>query len=291
MGDLTSLQVLHTAQCSSLIWAENILSSTARAGFGHLHATGGASLENICRLLLLTDLTISTKELFDIPEVFKQFQHEMAHDICSPTTLQLVQQSLLQIELPHNISSLTKLQLLQISLHEMKTLPAEMVDHCIQLQELELRCSMLEYLPRSFTCCGAFPALIRLQLSSSLLLQFPEVDEGAMCKLRILNLSNCRRLETLPLSLQLLTSLRSLIIVGCNKKLKNCCRTNCESSAIWRKLHILYKQSNVPSQKDNERRYSFHSAYDNELTLMNGKWRVLQDRAMKENSILATTTN
>jgi len=273
VGDLTSLQVLHAAQCSSLIWAEN--TSRARAAFGHLHPPVGASLENICRLLLLTELTISCKvgeKDFGMPEVFKQFQHEMAHNVHSPTTLELVQQSLRHNDLPHDISSLTELRLLQISL-KIETLPAELADH-LQLQELEVRSPILEYLPRSFTCCGAFPALIRLQLSCYWLLQFPEVNEGAMCKLRILNLSNCRRLEILPLSLQLLTSLNSLIVVGCNKKLKKCCITNCESSAIWRKLHILYKLSGIPTQNDNERRYTFHSRYNNELTLMNVQWRM-----------------
>jgi Leucine-rich repeat (LRR) protein len=273
IGDLTSLQVLHTAQCSSLIWAENISSWTAIAGSSYLHPTVGASLENVCRLLLLTELTISTKQMFEIPDVFKQFRDEITHNTYSPTTLQLIQQALLPSELPHNICSLTELKLLQISM-DIKTLPAEMADHCLQLQELELRSSILEYLPRSFTCCGAFPALIRLQLSSSRLLQFPEVDEGAMCNLRILNLSNCQRLQILPLSLQLLTSLRSLVVVGCNRELKKCCRRNCESSAIWREFHILYNRSVLPAQNDNERRYTFHSRYNNELTLMNVQWRM-----------------
>jgi leucine-rich repeat protein SHOC2 len=270
--DLTSLQVLHTAQCSSLIWAENALSWAVRAGVsGHLHITVGASLENVCRLLFLTELTISTKELFDIPELFKQFRDEVANNIYSPTTLQFVQLSQLDMELPHNFSSLTKLLLLQLTL-EIKTLPAE-IAYCQQLQELEVFSTILECIPRSFTSCGAFPALIKLQLCSLKLLQFPEMDAGAMCKLQILNLSNCQRLEILPLSLQVLTSLRNLILVDCNNKLQNCCRRNCARSAIWRKFNIQYEQSS-PTENDNERKYTFHSRHNLQLTVMNVEWRM-----------------
>jgi Leucine-rich repeat (LRR) protein len=272
VGDLTSLQVLHTAQCSSLIWAQNTSSCVATAEFGHLQPTGGASLENICQLLLLTELTISRKQLSDLPEVCQQRQNELAHNIESPSTLRLVQLALRCDELPRNIAALTKLQLLQISL-EIETLPAEMADQCIQLQELELSSSRLKYLPKFFSC-GAFPALMKLKIYALSLVQFPLVEEGAMCKLQILDLSNCQSLNSLPLSLQLLTSLSSLILVGCNDKLKNCCRTNCERSAIWRKLNIQYEQSKFPTEGDNERRYTFHSRHDFELTLMNVLWRM-----------------
>jgi len=122
---------------------------------GHVYPTVGASLEDICGLVVLTELKIFGNE----------------HD---PGV----------VEVPHNISALTKLKLLQVCL-DIKTLPAEMPYWCIQLQELDLYgCVTLEYLPRSFTCCGAFPALIAFQLNDCPLVEFPEVDEGALPKLQ-----------------------------------------------------------------------------------------------------------
>ncbi len=87
-------------------------------------------MEDICGLVVLTELSISGKS--DPGE-----------------------------ELPHNISALTKLKVLQLDLN-LKSVPAEMPYWFIQLQELDLwDFESLEYLPRSFTCCGAFPALIK----------------------------------------------------------------------------------------------------------------------------------
>jgi Leucine-rich repeat (LRR) protein len=130
----------------------------------------GASLEDICGLVGLTRLEISGRT--------------------NPGE-----------ELPHNISGLTNLKVLQSALKNIKTLPAEMAYGCIQLQKLCLyNCRNLKYLPRSFTCRGAFPALITFQLCCcSRLVEFPEVDEGALPKLRTLDLSDCKSLGSLPL--------------------------------------------------------------------------------------------
>jgi len=66
------------------------------------------------------------------------------------------------VELPHNIFALTKLEFLQLGLDDIETLPDEMPHVFKQLNELDLwGCGGLKYLPRSFTRCGAFPALIR----------------------------------------------------------------------------------------------------------------------------------
>ncbi len=198
MVDLTSLQVLHTAHCENLAWAEHTLSRTA--GVERRYSTVGASLEDICRLLLLTELTI-----------FAKMAHPSLYRFERP-----------QNELPHNISSLTKLQLLQVWV-DIKTLPAEMPCRCIQLQELELGSWMLKYLPKSFTCCGAFPALIRLKLSCYLLVEFPKVDQGALPKLRTINFNGCLALETLPLSLEVLPNFSNLIVNKWTDILQNSC--------------------------------------------------------------------
>jgi disease resistance protein RPS2 len=194
---LTSLQVLHTYCCRKL-WAKPTPSGMARA-------TIGASLEDICELVVLTELTITHTN-----------------------------------QLPHKISALTKLNFLTLRIG-VQTLPHEMSHAFKQLKDLDLcSCEKLEYLPRSFTCCGAFPALVRIELRScEKLVEFPEVDEGALPRLQILDLSFCDSLRSLPLSLELLTSLRELDLSYCEKAFDSC-RTNCEKSPIWRRLHIRY---------------------------------------------------
>ncbi|KAH9536440.1 hypothetical protein CY35_17G108800 [Sphagnum magellanicum] len=129
---LTSLQVLDASFCVSLEWAEHTPSGMARAE--SLGPTIRASLEDICGLVVLTELQIFGRT--------------------DPG-----------VELPHNICALTKLKFLQLRLMDVETLPAEMPHAFIQLQDLDLCCESLEYLPRSFTCRGAFPALIKFQLS------------------------------------------------------------------------------------------------------------------------------
>jgi Leucine-rich repeat (LRR) protein len=208
--DLTSLQVLDTSYCQNLTWAEHTPSGMARAeSFGHVYRTIGALLEDICGLVALTKLWIS--------------------GMSGP-----------EVELPHNISALTKLKVLQLNLN-LKSVPAEMPYWFIQLQRLELwNLRSLEYLPRSFTRLGAFPALIKFYLYLPGLVEFPEVDEGALPKLRILDFTGCSSLGSLPVSLEVLTSLRKLIFFNCAETVEDSCRTNCEKSSIWRRFDIRY---------------------------------------------------
>jgi Leucine-rich repeat (LRR) protein len=206
---LTSLQVLDTTLCENLTWAEHTPPGMARAE--SLGPTIGASLEDICGLVVLTKLSI-----FRQPDP--------------------------GVEFPHNISALTRLKTLWLRLDYIKTLPAEMPSWFIQLQELHLwSFKNLEYLPRSFTCSGAFPALIYFQLYVPSLLEFQEVDEGALPKLRTLDFSGSDSLGTLPLSLNVLSSLMKLILLDCQDTLKDSCRTYCEKSSIWRRFDIQYE--------------------------------------------------
>ncbi len=195
--DLTSLQVLQINDCYNLIWAESL---------GHVSPTVRASLEDICGLVALTKLRFYVEGMG---------------------------------KLPHNISALTKLKYLQLQFDVDKTLPAEMPFQLIQLQELDLwGCTSLENLPRSFTCCDAFPALIKLQIRGcQRFVQFPELHEGALPKLGILDFTGCDSLGTLPLSLEFLTGLRKLIL---SDTLEDSCRANCEKSSTWRRFNIQY---------------------------------------------------
>jgi hypothetical protein len=198
---LTSLQKLDTMVCISLRWAEGTSSSTARAQFlDHEYATSKASFEDICELRALTELSI----------------HEV-------------------VKIPHNISALTNLKILNLQLWNMTCLPASMPHWCKQLQQLEINNdSSLKYLPDSFTRCGAFPALINLRIQCTGLVEFPEVEDGALSKLRILQFGFCVSLKRLPLSLNYLTSLKKLIMSTNMERLHNYCMQNCEKVAIWR---------------------------------------------------------
>jgi Leucine-rich repeat (LRR) protein len=204
---LASLQVLCIEWCSNLIWAEHTASGMARAQtICDVDLTVKASLENICELGKLTELSIFGK----------------------------IDRG---VNLPHNISALTNLKILELHLDNVETLPTEMAYSLKQLQELNLMLKSLKYLPRSFTYCDAFPALIIFRMYYSFhLVEFPEVDEGALPKLRAIEIDLCTSLRTLPLSLEKLPSLETLCLLNCGQTVENCCRINSEKSAIWRKF-------------------------------------------------------
>jgi hypothetical protein len=202
--NLTSLEDLRTD--FALIWEKDTASGMARAqSLCDIFPTVGASLEDIYGLTVLTKLSILGK-----------IDGGM--------------------ELPHNISALTNLKILELGLENVKTLPAGMAYSLKQLQELHLlHLEELENLPKSFTSCDAFPALILFRIiGCGSLVEFPEVDEGALPNLRKLHLFRCFCLATLPLSLELLTSLRRMSVWYCGERLKESCRRNCEKSSIWR---------------------------------------------------------
>jgi Leucine-rich repeat (LRR) protein len=140
------------------------------------------------------------------------------------------------VNLTRNISALTNLKILELCLHNVETLPSEMAYSLKQLQKLNLILKSSKYLPRSFTYRAAFPALISLRIIDCRhLVEFPEVDEGALPKLQTIKIEFCTSLRTLPLSLELLPSLETLTLVDCVET-TDCCRINCEKSAIWKKF-------------------------------------------------------
>jgi Leucine-rich repeat (LRR) protein len=237
---LTSLQRLDTVFCFSLTWAEHTPAGMATAeSLCHVYPTVRASLEDICGLGFLTKLRIFGK----IDRAL-----ELPHNISTLTKLGILAELSIsgktdqKVELPHNICALTKLKFLELGLKNVETLPAEMAYCFIQLQKLHLYgLSSLEYFPRSFTCSGAFPALINFQIiGCESLVEFPEVDEGALPKLGTLRFEECFSLKTLPLSLEVLTSLRKLDLLCAEETLKKSCRTNCKKSSKWRRFNIQY---------------------------------------------------
>jgi len=201
---LTSLQKLDARDCICLSWAEQTSSSTAEVKFPvHYYATNKASFKEICELRSLTQLSI-----------------------------------LLVVKILHNISALSNLKILNLNFWKVAVnldfWKVNMPHCCIQLQQLEICCSSLKYLPKSFTRCGAFPALINLKIRCPRLVEFPEVEDGALSKLRILQFMHCYSLKTLPLSLSYLTSLKKLTLHDCRELLYKSCMQNCEKAAVWR---------------------------------------------------------
>jgi Leucine-rich repeat (LRR) protein len=217
------LQVLNTDHCEELRWGEQTPPEMARADdLDHTYRTIPASLEQICELTSLTNLYI-----FGAANYFGAANSPM--------------------QLPHNISALTKLQILKLSFLNIETLPAEMSYYFIQLQKLLLWNVSVKSLPRSFTSCGAFPALKNIKIfGCERFVEFPEVDEGALPKLETLHFTENWELETLPLSLGNVTTLRELILEECEDELINSCMTNCEMSSTWRAFNIQCFGSRVP---------------------------------------------
>jgi Leucine-rich repeat (LRR) protein len=219
MVGLESLQVLDTTSCVRLSWAEHTHREMGprhivmAESSSHEAKAKGVSLENISRLRVLTHLRIEGQNC----------QHVL---------------------LPGNISALTELEELRLySFHNLKTLPAWMPDFK-KLRSLSVtECDHLERLPGSFTHRGAFPALIEFKLEGCInLVEFPEVEGDAMPKLQTLNLSRCKSLGSLPLSLEVLTNLRNLDLQWCTTDLKRSCRKNRENSLIWRSFRIKFSE-------------------------------------------------
>jgi hypothetical protein len=154
-----------------------------------------------------------------------------------------------EVKLPNNLSALTKLKLLQVWLNS-KTLPADMAYRCIQLRNLDLWSSELENLPKSFTSCGAFPALKTLKLCFCKLVKFPEVKVGALPKLQGLDLSGCSSLITLALSIHILTTLTTIWVDRmCVERVLNSCRIK------WKSQILLHGFDQLPLAR--RRRYIF----------------------------------
>jgi hypothetical protein len=114
-------------------------------------------------------------------------------------------------------------------------LPA--LDSLPNLAVLVLKLS-IEKLPQSFTLRGAFPALNFFDLSQSKLVEFPEVEEGAMPKLQSLDFDDCIFLHSLPASLSLLTSIHTIWLGRENEKLITSCKTNFRNLPIQRNFIV-----------------------------------------------------
>jgi Leucine-rich repeat (LRR) protein len=240
IGYLQSLQWLDC--CSNL----NYLPSTMRdlSSLQHLSVTYSAMnglrgkqrwklysqafTVDICKLTTLTDLHIGGQtcklvELCDQLSKFVNLKTFHIHHFCKLRTLPDAIQSMVGLEqfyvlyctqikiLPSCIPLFSKLRVLTLDgLCSLESLPA--LNTLKMLSTLTIsHCRLIEKLPNSFTSSDAFPSLKQFNCRSCGLVEFPEVEDGAMPKLQILNIHNTN-MKSLPDTLIYLKNLEIVFI-------------------------------------------------------------------------------
>jgi len=123
--------------------------------------------------------------------------------------------------LPSVITLFSKLKVLKLEgMSSLESLPA--LNTLKMLSSLSIRlCNSIKKLPDSFTSSDAFPSLKELDCSGSGLIEFSEVEDGAMPKLQILNLDT-RNIKSLPDTLIYLKNLKVVYI--CQDEFDDFCK-------------------------------------------------------------------
>jgi Leucine-rich repeat (LRR) protein len=126
--------------------------------------------------------------------------------------------------LPSFITLLSKLKVLRLCCGSLESLPA--LNTLKMLSTLTIyECKSIKKLPESFTSLDAFPSLEVLDCERSGLVEFWEVEDGAMPKLQILNLKRTA-IKSLPSTLIYLRNLKVVYLCtygsyDLNEKFKN----------------------------------------------------------------------
>ncbi|CAK9860278.1 unnamed protein product [Sphagnum jensenii] len=218
MGDLGSLQYLSLAY----------LAINGLQGKQRWKLYGQAFTEDICQLTTLTDLpigghTCKIVELYDQLSKLVNLKTFHIYNFSKLRTLPDAIQSMVCLEefwifsctrikiLPSCIPLFSKLKVLRLDgLSSLESLPA--LNTLKMLSTLNIiNCRLIRKLPDSFTSLDAFPSLKELNCLHSGLVEFPEVEDGAMPKLQILNL-NQTDIKSLPDTLIYLKSLEVVYI-------------------------------------------------------------------------------
>ncbi len=244
VGKLTQLIYLDLADCPTLKYLPSTMGDLR--SLEYLNLLGGASnglwgkpswklysqafAVDICELTALTEL-IMTGETCEIVELCNQLLKLVSklvklkmfriYEFGKLETLPAAIQSMVHLEefgvysckliktLPSCITMFSKLKVLELwgmleSLQPLNTLT--------MLSTLSIMgCTLIKKLPDSFTSSDAFPSLKELDCSHSGLVEFSEVKDGAMGKLRILNL-NATGIKSLPDTLIYLKNLEVVYI-------------------------------------------------------------------------------
>jgi Leucine-rich repeat (LRR) protein len=222
MGDLKSLEYLSVA-------SESIYEQRGERQW----KLGQAFAFDICKLTTLTKLRISGDpggreivglgdQLLNLVSKLVKLKSFHMYNFHALETLPDAIQSMVHLEefwvmassritIPSFITLFSKLKVLKLqSLSSLYSLPA--LNTLKVLSTLTINgCRQIEKLPDSFTSSDAFPSLKELDCSSSGLVEFSEVEDGAMPMLQILNLHHTH-IKNLPNTLIYLKNLKVVYI-------------------------------------------------------------------------------
>jgi Leucine-rich repeat (LRR) protein len=219
MGDLKSLQYLSL----------NVSTINGLWGKRSRKLDGQAFTIGICQLATLTHLHIQGGQICEIVElcyqlsklvnlksfhIYEFFELGMLPDaIQSMVCLEELWVSFcLRIKIiPSFVTLCSKLKVLKLEgLSSLESLPA--LNTLKMLSTLSITmCKSIKKLPNSFTSSDAFPSLKELNCFFSGLVEFPEVEDGAMPKLQILSLERTN-IKSLPDTLIYLKNLEVVYI-------------------------------------------------------------------------------
>jgi Leucine-rich repeat (LRR) protein len=224
IGCLRSLQYLN------LVVSSNVLSGKA----------GGRSCgQAICKLTALTELhihefgqTCGIVQLFHQLSKLVQLKSFHIYGFAKLTTLPNAIQLMVHLEefhvwccesigiLPSFITLFSKLKVLKLVELSLESLPA--LNTLEMLSTLHITwCRRMKKLPDTFTSSNAFPSLNELDCWESGLVEFLEVENGAMPKLQILNLKGTH-IKNLPDTLIYLENLKKVHI--CKDRFDELCK-------------------------------------------------------------------
>jgi len=243
MGDLKSLEYLSVA-------SESIYEQRGETQW----KLGQAFAFDICKLTTLTKLRISGnpggREIVGLGEQLLKLVSKLVklksfhmYNFHALETLPDAIQSMVHLEefwvrscfritIPSFITLFSKLKVLKLeSLSSLYSLPA--LNTLKVLSTLTINgCRWIEKLPDSFTSSDAFPSLKELDCSSSGLVEFSEVEDGAMPMLQILNLDHTH-IKNLPNTLIYLKNLKVVYI--CEDGFDDLCK-KFENSCLSKKF-------------------------------------------------------
>jgi hypothetical protein len=238
MGDLRSLQYLNLAdQANNGLWGKQSWKLYGQAcavdickltALIELHISGNTcELAELCdQLLKVVSKLVKLKSFhiskFDklgmLPDAIQSMVYLEKFSVCFCERINI---------LPSFITLFSKLKVLKLDgMSSLESLPA--LNTLKMLSTLSIRgCKSIKKFPDSFTSSNAFPNLEELDCSDSGLVEFSEVEDGAMPMLQKLNL-NSRFFKSLPYTLIYLKNLQVVHIYkygsyDFSEKFKNSC--------------------------------------------------------------------
>jgi Leucine-rich repeat (LRR) protein len=218
MGDLKSLEYLSVSNQS--IYGQRKLGETFTFAFDicklttltKLHISGFLdwSMEPRDQVLKLVPKLVKLKSFYicnffglqTLPNAFEAMVHLEEFGVWHCPKIKI---------LPSFITFFSKLKVLRLGhISSLESLPT--LNTLKMLSILSIKgCNLIKKLPNSFTSSNAFPSLKEFDCLSSGLVEFPEVEDGAMPMLQILNLDNTH-VKSLPNTLIYLKNLKIVYI-------------------------------------------------------------------------------